>query len=101
MFLYFLKLKKLSCRWMVLGQPTIEKQTRTKHVESVTGPMFGRGFDSLQLHKRTETDLDDGSVSHPLVDPKGFPLNPFKPNTDKGYKGSSIIKLFNTIFVFF
>lgn len=36
---------------MVLGQPTIEKETRTKHVESVTGPMFGRGFDSLQLHQ--------------------------------------------------
>ena len=27
-----------------------ENLKQSKHVESVTGPMFGRGFDSLQLH---------------------------------------------------
>ena len=50
MFLYFPTTKELSCKWMVIGQLVIENETNTKHVESVTGPMFGRGFDSLQLH---------------------------------------------------
>ena len=44
------KLKKLRNRQAVCGQILLENQLQNKHVESATGPMFGRGFESLRVH---------------------------------------------------